>query len=201
MYSSARENNGTELRRRTKLKTLNFLPTKWNVFRTNPKSVGEKAEQSKNIRVLLGYFVLFILGIASLFLMQLLVGPRLTTTSDEVFQASPWVAKMEDTRHEDVINHHYDNFAVSILLPEAEFDNDAIHPSVTTFLKQINHLQVCNNMVAHTFIGGKKQNSIPFFQQAPELPRLERYIDGFLSMLEFAPNQDWFIQIDQSIFI
>ena len=92
--------------------------------------------------------------------------------------------------------------AFSIQLDSENFyDVTPIHASLSTFLRQVNHLQICNQQVANTFIGGKKDRVIPFFQQVHEMPRLERYIDAYLTMLEFAPEQEWFVQVDEGIHI
>jgi hypothetical protein len=144
----------------------------------------------------MGYIVLFLMGATTLAWMQYLRSP--TTSNDgDLLSLSHWHQSVSQARHDDMINHHYDNMVISILLPEADFESDGAHPSITTFLRQIHHLQICNEEIAHTYLGGKKSGSIPFFAQVPELPRLERYIDSYLSMLEFAPSQEWFIQIDQ----
>jgi hypothetical protein len=200
MYSAAVNNIDTELRRRRAFKATNFLPTGWNMFQSPGKSAygSEKQEHRKNVRVFMGYIVLFLMGATTLALMQYLRSPTLANDSD-FLSLSHWHQSVSKARHEDMINHHYNNMVVSILLPEADFENDSAHPSITTFLQQIQYLQICNEHIAHTYRGGKKCSSIPFFAQVPELPRLERYIDAYLSMLEFAPDQEWFMQIDQGM--
>jgi hypothetical protein len=111
-----------------------------------------------------------------------------------------WHGTVTDLRPADVINHHYDDLSISIMVKGSNLMSDAkIHQSLGTFLRQMQHIQVCNDRLANTFIGGQHAKLIPFITTVPELPFLERYIDGFKTMSETSVDQEWFIQIDDGI--
>ena len=66
-----------------------------------------------------------------------------------------------------------------------------------TFLRQINRIQICTENVANTFVGGNHFSDVAFVPKSAVFPKLERYIDGFLSMNAFSPQQEWYMQIDE----
>jgi hypothetical protein len=119
---------------------------------------------------------------------------------DLVPEAVPvgWRKLVLDARPHDVINHKYDHFAISILVREGPSDeNGLLHAAVTTFLRQVNRIQIASNSVADTFIAGNHIAFISFTPLSVMFPKLERYIDGFKTMLQFSPTQEWFIQVDE----
>lgn len=111
-----------------------------------------------------------------------------------------WHDNVKETRPDDVINHRYDDIAFSILLTESTFfAGTSVHQSVMTFLRQVSYLQVCNERMASTFMGGKLSHVTPFFLKGPELPRLQRYTDAFTSIYQNYPTRDWYLQLDEGI--
>ncbi|KAJ3368305.1 hypothetical protein HDU91_000703 [Kappamyces sp. JEL0680] len=112
-----------------------------------------------------------------------------------------WRKKVFALRPDDVINHKYDHMVISILIREESSEDGLLHASVTTFLRQINRLQIASGTVADTFVGGSHNTYIPFQPRSNLFPKLEHYIDGFLTMHSFSPMQDWFMQVDEDTYM
>ena len=108
-----------------------------------------------------------------------------------------WHKQMAELRPDDAINPGFNHIAISILLANLPNEDALLQTSITTFLRQMNFLQIASAHSAHAFVGGAHDSFITYTPQTNFFPALERYVDGFKTMLTFAPNQDWFIQIDE----
>ena len=108
-----------------------------------------------------------------------------------------WRQKIFDLRPTDVINHKYDNFVISIMVADVPTENHLLQSSFKTFLRQINRIQICTDKIANTFVGGDHYSDLPFEPKSIAFPKLERYIDGFLTMNLFSPHQEWYMQVDE----
>jgi hypothetical protein len=195
-------------KRNAMLKSKKMIPLQ-NYFKSlmNPEKYG-KYTKREAVRYLAKAFLFFILLVTAFVLWP--VASKLSVYFLSSFKTVPvaapyqpapdWHERVAKIRPDDVINPRYDHLAISIILKGKNFISDAkIHSSIGTFLKQMKYLQVCNQMIANTFVGGKHDKVLPFFIEVPELPILDRYIDGFKTMIESAPDQDWYIQIDDGI--
>lgn len=108
-----------------------------------------------------------------------------------------WHQKVFSMRPNDVIDHKYDDLAVSILVSQDPSHSGMLQAAVSTFLSHINYLQLSTETAANSFIGGSLDAVREFKPKSFSFPKLELYIDSYLNMLKFAPSQDWFIQIDE----
>ena len=151
--------------------------------------------------------------LVTIFAVLLLAGPLLRYSkpvqiSDDS-TVSGWHHEVSNIRTKETINNRFDTLAVSIMLDETPEENKhQIHASLTTYLRQVPYLQISNSRSADAFVGHKLVSSIPYysrnlmknvekFTKIIEFPRLERYFDSFLSMLDFASKQEWFLQLDE----
>lgn len=112
-----------------------------------------------------------------------------------------WRKKIFDLRPDDVINHRYDNFVISIMVADDPTENHLLQACFKTFLRQINRIQICTENIANTFVGGNHFSDVAFDPKSAAFPKLERYIDGFLSMNTFSPQKEWYMQIDEDSYL
>ena len=192
-----------------------FGPFRWNQSAPAPYEEDLKKKTfGNNVRYYAVYLGCFLLAMAiiAIYYFSDLSSSSKESVQNDAFDLPPgfgvfnhhvnhhqgsWRKKIFDIRPNDVINHKYDEYAISIMLADDPVKNDFLHTSFKTFLRQINRIQICTETTANAFIGGNHHTDVSFTPKSIVFPKLERYIDGFLSMNVFSPHQSWYMQVDE----